>query len=209
MLFVPGKLLKAMWDEEGKAFLKFINAKEGRFNGFEFVNLFHHYFDKYEADFHSVSDDSADCEGVHIGSDDVDVYFFCQPSETKKVVLFNRSAYCFGSNCFSSDPDKKLVIAPGHLEAMIGWDDVPNMEEFVYFEVYEESCGMRRWDFCMKVNNEYAILHRDGGTYLVAKKYKNTLSIGSRTIEYNSFDNAVDCIINDKYDTLSIHFANC
>lgn len=82
---------------EKKNFEEFENAKEGIFDGFKFVDIFHktEKYSKYNSIKTGHSDEKAECEGVNVGCDYVDVYFFCEPVNVKKQVRFNRSVYCF------------------------------------------------------------------------------------------------------------------
>lgn len=80
---------------EEKAFQEFLNAENGFFNGFEFVNVFHERISKNNALIIGESDDCAKCEGVSVGADSVTCYFYCEPKNAKKFVSFNRSIYIF------------------------------------------------------------------------------------------------------------------
>lgn len=78
-----------------KKFEEFMKAKEGNFNGFEFVDVFHEKIKKSDAILIDESDDCADCQGVHVGSDGVTCYFYTTPDKVSKKVFFNRSVYLF------------------------------------------------------------------------------------------------------------------
>jgi len=73
----------------------FVNAESGIFSGFAFADIFHSSINKADAIITAESDDCAMCEGVNVGADGVTVYFFCQPTDSKKQVRFNRSVYVF------------------------------------------------------------------------------------------------------------------
>lgn len=80
---------------ENEAFENFKNAEEGRFNGFEMSEIFHHHYDKSKAIYIGESDDCSDVETpfgkFHTGADGVMAYFFNE--HPTKRVDFNRSVY--------------------------------------------------------------------------------------------------------------------
>lgn len=83
---------------EERAFNDFMAADSGVFDGFAFVDLFHHVFKKTDAIYTAVADDCADVVGpngktYHTGADGVTVYFMTE-NPTKRVD-FNRSVYFF------------------------------------------------------------------------------------------------------------------
>ena len=80
---------------ENEEYARFLTATDGIFNGFAMVNVFHENINKENAIIIDESDDCATCRGVHVGSDGVTVYFFCDPKNAKKQVQFNRSVYVF------------------------------------------------------------------------------------------------------------------
>lgn len=86
---------KQLLDLEQKNFDKFLKAKNGAFDGFEFPELFHQKYDKTKAVYVAQSDDCAEVKTpfgkFHIGADDVTCYFLSK-KPTKKV-MFNRSVY--------------------------------------------------------------------------------------------------------------------
>lgn len=84
-------------ERQEKEFEKFQNAEEGRFNGFDFCEVFHEKIKKSDAIYVCEANDSADAVTpfgtFHAGADGVTVYFFSKTP--KKVVEFNRSVYFF------------------------------------------------------------------------------------------------------------------
>lgn len=80
---------------EEQAFAEFMNAKEGDFDGFRFVKVFHEHFNKDNAIYSDYADDSAAVEtpfgNFNAGEDGIKAYFFSE--QPTKRVLFNRSTY--------------------------------------------------------------------------------------------------------------------
>lgn len=81
--------------QEEAAFKAFEEASDGIFNGFEMINVFHERINKANAIFVDFADDAAMCRGVNVGADGITCYFFTEPENVKKQVLFNRSVYLF------------------------------------------------------------------------------------------------------------------
>ena len=74
-------------------------------------------------------------------------------------------------------------IKQNGLNELKGYEELKNGEKFIYIDWYE-------W-FAVKVNEEYAVLVNGCNKFIVAKKYKNCLSIGSGyVIEYPSYEEA-------------------
>lgn len=74
-------------------------------------------------------------------------------------------------------------IKQNRLNELKGYEKLKNGEKFIYIDWYE-------W-FAVKVNEEYAVLINGYNRFIVAKKYKNCLSIGSGCVtEYPSYEEA-------------------
>ena len=88
---------KKEMERQEKEFEKFQKAEEGRFNGFDFCEVFHEKIKKSDAIYVCEANDCADAVTpfgtFHAGEDGVTVYFFSKTP--KKVVEFNRSVYFF------------------------------------------------------------------------------------------------------------------
>lgn len=85
------------------------------------------------------------------------------------------------------------TIKENGLNELKGYKELKNYEQFIYVNSYE-------W-FAIKVNNEYAILLNGCGKFIIAKAFKNCLSIGARyVIEYDSFDKAESAIKKGEYE---------
>lgn len=82
-------------ERERAAFERFLNAESGFFNGFEMSNIFHAEINKFNAVQIAESNEQGDALGVHVGADGVTCYFFTNPANVKKQVVFNRSVYLF------------------------------------------------------------------------------------------------------------------
>lgn len=90
-----GEVYSWRYRQEEKRFNAMMEAEEGTFDGFNFVNVFHRNFKKENAIAKLYADDSADVEWngktYHVGEDGLLTYVM-NPKPTK-VILFNRSAY--------------------------------------------------------------------------------------------------------------------
>lgn len=84
-------------EKSAKAFEAFLNATEGIFDGFEFVEEFHKHFNKLDAIFITEANDSAIILtpfGEFKAVEDGQIAYFFSEKPTKEV-LFNRSIYFF------------------------------------------------------------------------------------------------------------------
>lgn len=74
-------------------------------------------------------------------------------------------------------------IKENGLNELKGYEELNNGEKFIYIN----SC---EW-FAIKFNEEYAVLINGCNKFIVAKRYKNCLSIGSGYVkEYSSYEEA-------------------
>ena len=69
--------------------------------------------------------------------------------------------------------------------SLTGYAELDKEEQFIYITSPYEF-------FAIKVNDEYAVFINARNKFIVAKAYKNILSIGTSSIELASYDEAVE-----------------
>lgn len=83
------KQIVVEFNDDEEYFNKYLNAKEGGFDGERMSLTFQARVDKNKAKHVGYSDDCGNYLGVHVSEDDKKVYMMCEPKDARKIVIFN------------------------------------------------------------------------------------------------------------------------